>query len=179
MVVALGITRQIRGNKYLLYVALLIILLNNWRWQSFCMLSISLHRWSCSKPNISCQIKRIRYIWGLVEIAKRSNCSNVQMDISEGNITGDYWPNPSGIESLSLTLTHTYIYTYTGGQEFIGSKVQCLICSEYCTTEGRGEKREGVQMSKNSTQILLHHKFLAPWIYTYIHTYIYRVGPIM
>ena len=39
----------------------------------------------------------------------------------------------------------------TGVEVFIGSKVQCLFCSESCTTEGRGEKREGVQISKQST----------------------------
>ena len=32
---------------------------------------------------------------------------------------------------------------YTGGQEFMGSKVQCLFCSESCTTEGRGGEKWG------------------------------------
>ena len=42
------------------------------------------------------------------------------------------------------------------------SMVQCVFCFENCTTEGREEKREGVQISKNSTQNLSHHLFLAP-----------------
>ena len=53
---------------------------------------------------------------------------------------------------------------YTGGQLFMVSKVLCLLWSENCTPEGRGsegEKREGEQISKNSTQNLWHHKFLA------------------
>ena len=40
----------------------------------------------------------------------------------------------------------------TGGQVFTMSKVQCLFCSENCTTEGK--KREEVQISINSTQNL-------------------------
>ena len=30
------------------------------------------------------------------------------------------------------------------------SKIQCLFCSETSITEGRGEKREGVQISKQA-----------------------------
>ena len=37
---------------------------------------------------------------------------------------------------------------------FIGSKVQCVFCFKICTPEGRGEQREGVQISKQSTQNL-------------------------
>ena len=54
--------------------------------------------------------------------------------------------------------------TSTEGQLFMVSKVQCLFGFETCTPEGEGEKREGVQISKNSTQYLWPHKFLAPCI---------------
>ena len=48
------------------------------------------------------------------------------------------------------------------------SKVQCQFCSENCTTEGNGEKREEVQISQNSKQNLWPHKLLAP-LYISMH----------
>ena len=36
----------------------------------------------------------------------------------------------------------------TGVKIFIGSKVLCVFCFKICTPEGRGEKREGMQISK-------------------------------
>ena len=47
------------------------------------------------------------------------------------------------------------MWTATKGVELlIGSKVQCLFCYETCPTKGRGKKREGVQISEQSTQNL-------------------------
>ena len=44
---------------------------------------------------------------------------------------------------------HTNFWTpYTGVELFIGAKVQSMFGFEICTQEGRGEKREGGQISK-------------------------------
>ena len=40
----------------------------------------------------------------------------------------------------------------TGGKLFIGSKVLCLFAFEICTPEEEGEKGEGMQISRQSTQ---------------------------
>ena len=49
------------------------------------------------------------------------------------------------------------------------AKVQCLFCSENCTTQrGVWEKKKGVQISKESTQNRWHHKYLALCILTYV-----------
>ena len=37
---------------------------------------------------------------------------------------------------------------------FLMSKVQCVLCFEYFTTEGEGEKGVGVQILKHNTEPL-------------------------
>ena len=45
---------------------------------------------------------------------------------------------------------------FTGVHEILGSKAQCLFCLKLPPQRGEGEKREGVQILKQSTQNLWH-----------------------
>ena len=109
--------------------------------------------------------QRIRCGKRAVETDKRSvpwthfyvGCNKIKLWAIEATTRaadGTGWP-------FSLATTF-FTLICTGGQVFMMSKVQCLICSENCTIEGEGEKREGVQISKLSTQSIWHQKCLDP-----------------
>ena len=52
---------------------------------------------------------------------------------------------------------------YTGVQLLIGLKLQYMFCFDICTPVGRwGKRREGVQISKQSTQNFCPEKYLEP-----------------
>ena len=54
----------------------------------------------------------------------------------------------------------------TGGQLFMMSKVQCLFCSKYCTTEGRGGEKGGSANTKAKHTEPLTSELISP-LYRY------------
>ena len=60
-----------------------------------------------------------------------------------------------GLFSLTKQVDHLQGYRYLSCQSY-------MFCFENCTPEGEGEKRERVQISKQSTENLWYHKYLDP-----------------